>query len=154
MLVGLLLLAAGCGGSGEPVVRPPVTPASAPAATRAPTPTAAPPRHPAVTVVPSTGLAEGQTVAVTGTGFSPGLALVVVQCVDRGTATGSGDCNLPALVSVTADATGTVHARLRVSKGPYGTPPLLCSGTTRCLVSVNEATLQPKEQAGTPVTFR
>lgn len=148
----LVLLLAGCGSSGQQVVRPPAT--AAPTVAPSPTPTAVASRHPAVTVAPATGLSDGQVVSVTGTGFSPGLSLVVVQCVDRGTATGPGDCNLGAMTAVTSDAAGTVHARLTVTRGPFGTPPLLCTGTTRCLVSVNEAVLQPKEQAGTPITFR
>jgi hypothetical protein len=151
-------LVAGCGGSSEKVVRPPVTSA---APTPSPTPTAAPtmtasrlPGRPVAAVTPATGLVEGQSVAVTGSSFSPGLALVVVQCLDRGKATGSGDCNLPALVSVTADAGGKVATRLKVSKGPFGTPPLLCSATHRCLVSITEATLSPTEEADAAISFR
>jgi hypothetical protein len=106
------------------------------------------------TVRPAAGLVEGQRVTVTGHGFSPGIALVVVQCLDRGTATSSGDCNLSALVNVRADASGEVSTVLTVSKGPYGTPPVLCSTTHPCLVSVTEATLTPTEEADAAISFR
>jgi hypothetical protein len=154
--VAALALVTACGGGGsEQVVRPPDS--SAPVTTPTPTPTPSPTRvarHPVAVVRPATGLVDGQSVAVTGSGFSPGIALVVVQCLARGTATGSGDCNLSGLVSVRADAAGTVATRLTVSKGPYGSPPVLCSRTQACLVSITEAALSPTEEADAPIAFR
>lgn len=153
----VLALAMACGSGSEQVVRPPES--EAPAGTTTPTstpttPTSQAPRQLAAALHPATGLVEGQSVAVTGSGFSRGLALVVVQCLDRGTATGSGDCNLSGLVSVHADASGNVATHLRVSKGPFGTPPVLCSRTQRCLVSITEAALSPTEEADAAISFR
>jgi hypothetical protein len=148
-----------CGGGSDKVVRPPDSPtattATSPPATATPTATASRvPRHPVAAVRPATGLVEGQSVAVTGSGFSPGIGLVVVQCLDRGTATGSADCNLSGLVSVQSDAAGKVATSLKVSKGPFGNPPVLCSRTQRCLVSITEATLSPTEEADAAISFR
>ena len=91
---------------------------------------------------------------MTGEGFSPGKGLVAVECLDRGTATGAGDCNMSALVSTQADAHGKVTVQLKVSKGPFGNPPVLCSQQHPCLVSVTEAALSPSEEADAPIAFR
>jgi hypothetical protein len=154
--VVVLLLVAGCGGGSDKVVRPPDSQAPSATSTAAtPTATSTKPAGKQIArVSPATGLVDGQTVTVTGSGFSPGRALVVVQCLNRGTATGSGDCNLSGLVSTKADAAGKVTAQLKLSKGPYGTPPLLCSAAHPCLVSITEAQLQPTEEADTPISFR
>lgn len=159
--IALLSVAAACGGGSEQVVRPPAsvpptssTPTAAAPSALSPSTTAGPPRHPVAVVQPAAGLVEGQRVTVTGRGFSPGLALVVVQCLNRGTATGSADCNLSQLVNAQADASGRVTAHLLVSKGPYGTPPLQCSSAHPCLVSITEAKLQPTEEADAPISFR
>ena len=45
-------------------------------------PAAPPPPPPALTVTPSTGLAEGDVVTITGSGFSPGASVGVSQCRD------------------------------------------------------------------------
>ena len=139
------------------MVRPPAQASTSPAGTTSPpvaTPTTAAPRHPVAQARPASGLTQGQSVEVTGSGFTPGLSLVVVQCLARGTSTGSGDCNLAALVGTRADPTGRVAVHLTVSKGPFGNPPVLCSSTQRCLVSITEATLTPTEEADTPISFR
>jgi hypothetical protein len=91
--LALLVLVGACGGGSAKVVRPPATPA--PTFTAAPTvtPTTAGsrvPRHPKALVAPATDLVEGQTVMVTASGFTPGLALVVIECLNRGQSTGSG----------------------------------------------------------------
>lgn len=150
----LLSVVSACGGSSGQVVRPPET--AVPTATPTPTPvqTTAAPKHQSAVAHPATGLVEGQSITVTGQGFSPGKGLVVVECLDRGTATGAGDCNMSALVSAQADAHGNVTARLKVSKGPFGNPPVLCSKAHPCLVSVTEATLSPTEEADAPISFR
>lgn len=150
----LVSLAAACSGSSDQVVRPPSS--SAPTASSTPTPaqTSAGPRQQVAVAHPATGLVEGQSITVTGRGFSPGKGLVVVECLDRGTATGSGDCNMSALVSAQADAKGDVTAQLKVSKGPFGNPPVLCSQAHPCLVSITEAALSPTEEADAPIAFR
>lgn len=151
--MGLLFLTSACGDSSDTVVRPP----SSPAPVTTPTPSQEPsrlPRHPVVTTRPATGLVDGQVVRVTGSGFSAGISLVVVQCADKGSKTSSGDCNIAALVSVRADAEGKVATPLTVRKGPFGSPPQVCSARQRCLVSVTEAALAPSEEADGVISFR
>jgi hypothetical protein len=103
--------------------------------------------------VPRTGLRDGQTVRVRGTGFSPNETLTVIQCAQKGEATGPGDCNLSALMTVTTDASGAVQARLRVVKGPFGANGIVCSARQACLISVTQATLSPTEEADQPIVF-
>ncbi|GAB2463682.1 hypothetical protein GCM10027265_11250 [Jatrophihabitans fulvus] len=110
-------------------------------------------REQKVVVLPSRHLRDGQTVAVRATGFTPGEALQVVQCADRGTATGPSDCNLAAMQSAVSSARGTVAARLAVVRGPFGSSGVVCSATVRCLISVTQASLTPTEQANAPISF-
>jgi curli biogenesis system outer membrane secretion channel CsgG len=48
-----------------------------------------------ITITPSTGLHDGQTVRIVGTGYTKsGEQLQVTECADKGQATGAGDCDL------------------------------------------------------------
>ena len=158
---GLAALAA-CSSSSTGVVRPPATTASisaapttsagassASSASSASTGTA----RPAVRIVPATGLHDGQSVQVHGSGFTPGEALQVVQCASLGNATGPGDCNLSGMQAVSSDTGGRVDATLTVVRGPFGASRVVCSGATKCLVSVTQASLKPTEEADAPITF-
>lgn len=111
------------------------------------------PRAQAVSVSPSSGLRDGQQVAVTATGFTPGEPLQVIECAARQQQTGPGDCNLAGILSASADAAGTVSARLRVVRGPFGANKIVCSASQPCLVSVTQATLSPTEEADAPISF-
>ena len=158
MVVPALLTA--CGSDGTPTV---VRSGSASrAATSSSTPesaaptgsaSSAPPRVQTVRVSPSTGLRDGQQVAVTAAGFSPGEPLQVIECAARQQQTGPGDCNLAGMLSASADAAGTVSARLRVVRGPFGANKIVCSASQPCLVSVTQATLAPTEEADAPISF-
>jgi len=59
---------------------------------------------PVVTVSPSTGLVDLQTVTVTGTGFTANAQVATVQC--RPGAIGAADCDLGTLVYTKADTNG------------------------------------------------
>lgn len=161
---GLAALAA-CSSSSNGVVRPPATTGSisaapttsstsstsagASSASSASTGTA----RPAVRIVPATGLHDGQSVQVHGSGFTPGEALQVVQCASLGSATGPGDCNLSGMQAVSSDTGGRVDVTLTVLRGPFGANRVVCSGHTKCLVSVTQASLKPTEEADAPITF-
>lgn len=160
------VLLAGCSGS-SPVVRPggssgPAlstatvpTQGTTPAPSTSTAPSASPTRHgtPAIKVVPATGLRATQTVRITGGGFTPHEALQAVECADKGTATGPGDCNLDAMIALQSDADGNVAAELQVVRGPFGANKITCSATQHCLVSVTQATLSPTEEANAAITF-
>jgi hypothetical protein len=92
-------------------------------------------------------------VTVRGSGFTPGEALTVVQCAQKGDATGPGDCNLTAMLGVTADARGSVQAQVHVTKGPFGANKIVCSKTQACLISVTQASLSPTEEADRVISF-
>jgi hypothetical protein len=106
-----------------------------------------------VAVTPAKGLKNGATVTVTATGFSPNEPLIVVQCADRGKATGQGDCNLAAMNTVVSDSTGRVTATVRVVRGPFGTNKRTCDAAHPCLISVSQATLNPSQEADAPISF-
>lgn len=164
MAAGVLavLTLGGCGGGSSVVVRsgtgsPTSATVTTPAetSTRPSTPAPSPgARHPALTVTPATGLADRQVVRVQGTGFSPGEALQVVQCADKGLKTGPGDCNLTQMLGVSSDASGRVTSELEVVRGPFGGNNVVCSAAQPCLVSVTQASLTPTEEADARIEFR
>lgn len=162
LLVAVLSLLVACGSSSSPVVRtggPSPSPAitsSTPATSSAPpssSPVSSPGHQPRVTVTPAVNLRNAQVVRVRGTGFSPLEALQIIECADKGTATGPGDCNLTGMLGATSDRTGVVAAQLRVLRGPFGGNKVICSAKQACLVSVTQASLSPTEQANAPIRF-
>jgi hypothetical protein len=106
-----------------------------------------------LTVTPSSGLSSPATVRVVATGFSPGEALVVTECANKGSATGPGDCNLAGIKNVTADTAGQVTASFTVIKGPFGTGHIMCATAPGCLVSVSQASLSATEEADAAIRF-
>ena len=130
----------GCGSNSSTVVRTPtVAPLSSSAVPSTTSP--APARHPTAVVTPAKGLRDRQIVRVTATGFSAGEALQVIECADKGTTTGPGDCNLTGMQSATSDAAGRISTQLQVVRGPFGANKIVCSKQQRCLVSVTQASL-------------
>jgi len=143
-----------CSSGSSNVVRTPTAQApssSSPSSSASTTSAAA--GKPAVKVTPATGLQDKQIVLVNASGFSPNEALQVIECADKGTKTGAGDCNLSGMLAVTSDATGNVRAQLRVLRGPFGGNKIVCGSTQHCLVSVTEASLAPTEEADRAIEF-
>lgn len=165
LVVSVGLLLAGCGSSQPTTVRPPaasVTPSSGRSSHPAPTTTASRPtvapsspvaRQPRLSVVPASGLRDQQAVRLTATGFTPGEALQVVECAQKGSATGPGDCNLTGMLGASADASGRVVTEFRVSSGPFGANHIVCSARQPCLISVTQASLMPTEEADAVISF-
>jgi predicted RecA/RadA family phage recombinase len=106
-----------------------------------------------IEVVPATHLKSGQMVQIHGAGFTSGSALQVIECADKGRATGPGDCNLAGMLTTAADAAGRVTVRLAVVQGPFGTNRIVCGSRQRCLVSITQASLAPTEEADAPISF-
>ena len=131
---------------------PPVATTSAPSTT-SPQPTRSVSGKQTITVTPHTGLKNGQKVHVVAAGFSPNETLGVIECVDKGNATGAGDCDISALKTVTSDAHGRVVADFTVVVGPFGSNNVSCSKKTPCLVSVSQQTLVPTEEANARISF-
>ncbi|WP_433241287.1 enediyne antibiotic chromoprotein [Streptosporangium sp. CA-135522] len=86
----------------------------------------------AVSLTPSTNLADGDTVAVSATGLSPNTVYHVGQCAF--VQSGAIACNQPQSVDVTTDANGAATTSIVVRRtfqglaGSEGTP----AGTVDC----------------------
>lgn len=163
-LVGTVLTACGSsssnvvrtgGGGSSPAVSTPEssTPASSSSVASSTSSSAAAGKQ-TLTVTPHTNLRASQVVQVHGTGFTAGGALTLVECADKGTKTGPGDCNLTAMAGITADAKGEVSTKLTVVRGPFGSNKIVCSAQQKCLVSLTQASLSPTEEADAPISFR
>lgn len=150
VVAGAMLLAA-CGSSSKSsssTTTTPTTAASTSSSAAGPTQT--------LTITPNSGLTDGQTVQLKGTGFTKaGETLQALECADKGTQTGAGDCNLGAIkVLGMADSTGTITGSYVVHKGPFGSNNIVCSATVKCLISVSTAGSPQPDQVGTEnITF-
>jgi hypothetical protein len=142
-----------CSSGSSNVVRTPTAPAPSSSSPSSSASTTSEAGKPAVKVTPATGLQDKQIVLVNASGFSPNEALQVIECADKGTKTGAGDCNLSGMLAVTSDATGNVRAQLRVLRGPFGGNKIVCGSTQHCLVSVTQASLAPTEEADGAIEF-
>jgi hypothetical protein len=69
---------------------------------------------PTLTVNPSSGLVDGQTVSVTGSGFSPYSGVAMVEC--QADATGPAQCDLSSVLEVGTDGSGSFAATYTVSR--------------------------------------
>jgi hypothetical protein len=154
IVVALVVLLAACSSSKSTTS----TTAAASATTAAPeTTTTAAASAQSLTITPNTGLHDGQTVQVVGTGYTPGKTnLGINECADKGAQTGAGDCNLGAIkagAGVVPNATGKVSTTYVVHKGPFGQNNIVCSATQKCLVSLGELTATPTEEATMNISF-
>ncbi|MGZ4675222.1 MAG: neocarzinostatin apoprotein domain-containing protein [Acidimicrobiia bacterium] len=149
VLIGIVtLVLAACGSSGGSKSSPPAT---KPAKT---TTTTAAKAEQTVTITPSTGLTDGQTVTVVGKGFTPGATNIGAnECADKGDQTGAGDCDLGGTKTGVVDASGTVTIQFVVKKGPFGANNIVCSATVKCIVSVSQLIESPTEVATGDITF-
>jgi hypothetical protein len=110
-----------------------------------------------LTATPNTGLTDGQTIKLVGTGYTPGEKdLGVNECADKGNNTGAGDCDLKHLhagADTIPDASGKVTTSFVVHKGPFGSNNIVCSAAQPCLVSVGQLVANPTEEATASITF-
>jgi hypothetical protein len=120
---------------------PPVGPAEAP-----------PPQpNPRITVTPNTGLLDGQTVQIDGTGYSPNTSVGAAQCQSGGIDLNS--CDLSRSVITTSDADGNwtatmvVGARMNVNTGVVD-----CRGADACGIGAARVS-DYQEVATSDITF-
>ncbi len=140
------LVLAACGSSSGSKSSDTTKPKSTSTTTKAPAQT--------VTITPSTGLTNGQTVTVVGKGYTPGAQNIGAnECADKGDQTGAGDCDLGGTKTAIPDSSGTVTIQFVVNKGPFGANNIVCEGATKCLVSVSELTASPTQVATAEITF-
>jgi hypothetical protein len=152
--VVLAVLLTACGGGSSNVVRPPASEPAATSTASSPAASSSPVKvNPKLTITPAKGLRDKQVVHVSATGFSPALALTVIECADKGTRTGPGDCNLTGMVAASTDSSGSLTVDLPVLRGPFGANNIVCSTTQHCLVSVTQASLSPTEEVDGEIMF-
>lgn len=76
-----------------------------------------PPSDFSITVVPSTGLVDRQTVSLTGTGFAPNTFFGAAQCDPTvGPEAGTAACDLSTARTTSTDGNGDVHLDLPVRR--------------------------------------
>lgn len=122
------------------------SPSSSPS--NAVTPTATTPASPTLVVRPSTQLANGQKVTVSGHGFTPNDQVFLVECLAH--ATGEGDCSVATATPVTISATGDLPSTSftvitgKIGNGTCGTN---ASNLDSCALSVGNASGGDSTQA-------
>ncbi len=92
---------------------------------------------PTITVSPNTGLTNGESVTITGSGFMPSEAsLIAVECI--ATATSAAGCNTTTFAPVTVSADGDFTVpTFDVTTGPIGTGTCGTSAAdATCAISV------------------
>jgi Neocarzinostatin family len=108
---------------------------------------------PHLVVKPATGLKNGQTVKVSGTGFKPHDTVFIVECLS--TAKGAGGCQIAMATPVTISAKGVLPTtKFKVATGRIGSGKC---GTTKknlksCEVSAGNAA--GKDTASTIISFK
>jgi len=104
-----------------------------------------------VTAQPSSGLADGQTITVVGSGFSPGADVALVECQTG--STGATGCDLSTVQFVTASGTGGfsspyIVARLLAVNGTR----IDCATRKACVLGAGNVADETQE-ATTPLAF-
>jgi hypothetical protein len=90
---------------------------------------------PTVTVTPSTGLLDQQTVEVAGTGYTPGATVALIEC-PAGSAAVSA-CDFSTGLFVTADGSGAIDTPYRAVRAiTVNGASLDCATPMACAVSV------------------
>ncbi|MFI5035934.1 MAG: neocarzinostatin apoprotein domain-containing protein [Acidimicrobiales bacterium] len=107
---------------------------------------------PHVVATPATGLKNGTTVKVTGSGFKPGDTVYVVQCVWN--ATGQAGCNYLSATPATVTTKGTLPVtKYKVTTGTVGNGKCGTkkSNLRNCEISVGN--ISGGDSAVTRITF-
>ena len=107
---------------------------------------------PTVTVTPSTGLTNGESVMVSGSGFADGESVYILEC--QNPPTGQSSCNVGGVVPATTDGSGNLPSTaFTVTTGVFGTTTCGTgpSDLSNCLIEV--ANLTETDAGGAPITF-
>lgn len=108
--------------------------------------------HLHATVSPSTGLANGQSVTVTWTGYTPKVSVNVLEC-SASPPTQATDCDLKNAAVLQPDPNGTGSLSFKVVTGTVGSG--VCDAThPGCVLVVNQGgSLAAAATAIVPITF-
>lgn len=151
------LITVGTVSGGKTLAYAPITFASGGATTTTttttPSGTASTSTTPTVQVTPSTGLTNGASVSVTGTGFTPSDSVYAVECL--ATATSAAGCDAATATPITVGTNGALPATtFKVVTGTVGTGT--CGTTTsnlsNCIIEV--ANPSGADAGGAPITFK
>jgi hypothetical protein len=106
---------------------------------------------PTVQVQPSTNVADGQAITVTGTGFTPSATIAVVEC--QAGATSESNCDISNYVDIAASSSGDFSTPFIASRYlQIGSATVDCAVSGACiLVAANLA--NTSEATGTSLTF-
>ncbi len=108
---------------------------------------------PTVQVTPSTGLTNGASVSITGTGFTPSDSVYAVECL--ATATSAAGCDAATATPITVGTDGTLPATtFKVVTGTVGTGTCgtTSSNLSNCIIEV--ANPSGADAGGAPITFK
>lgn len=89
-----------------------------------------------------TGLADGQVITVSWSGFLPGQVVNIMQCAGDGR-NGAASCNIAGGKILVPDPTGAGSLELTIRHGPIGNG--VCDSANPCSVIVNDASLIEEE---------
>jgi len=112
-----------------------------------------------VTVDPSTGLADGQPVTITGSGFTPGASVGAAECgAAVAQSHSTSDCDLSNAPIVQADSNGTavIHIRAKATiTTPNGGAIDCVTAAEPCIMGMGDTSdlSNPEKQGGGPITF-
>jgi hypothetical protein len=101
---------------------------------------AAAPAGPTVTVTPATGVKDGDTVTLSGTGFAASTGLFAVECAGSGSGPppAQADCDLGTLTTSTTDATGAFSGvKIVVHTGAVGDKTCDAGGSCDIVVTTS-----------------
>jgi hypothetical protein len=106
---------------------------------------------PTVQVQPSTNVADGQAVTVTGAGFTPSAFIAVVECQTG--ATSESNCDISNYQDITASSSGSFSTPFIASRYlQTGTSTVDCAVSGACILVAANYNNQA-EAATTPLTF-
>jgi maltose-binding protein MalE len=107
-----------------------------------------------ITISPSTGLTDGETITIKGTGYPANQSQGITECANKGNQTTANDCNLGGIGVTKASATGTISATFKVALGPFGGNHIVCTSPPGCIVSVaTEGSADPTDVATAVLKF-
>jgi hypothetical protein len=107
-----------------------------------------------ISISPSTGLTNNETIVIRGTGYPANQSQGITECANKGNQTTANDCNLGGIGVTKASATGTISATFKVALGPFGANHIVCTKPPGCIVSVaTEGSADPTDVATAVLKF-
>ncbi len=107
---------------------------------------------PTVSVTPSAGLKNGQTVTITGSGFVAGDSLFAVECLT--TATSAAGCNAAGATPITVNSDGTLPSTtFTVKTGAIGSGVCGTSAANAHGCAITVATIAGTDAGAAPIGF-